>query len=305
MKYYFRLQFAMLNRSMRDFGLIPIVGYLISAAAFTGLSVYLFDKTTLAAYLFILVAISFIYALSQTRRNDFLKSCFSTKTYYLIRFTENTILAMPFFIVLIFQHCFVAAASLMLTSGVLVFFDVENKFRFSLPTPFYKRPFEFVVGFRNAFYVFFFAYFLTFMAVSVGNFNLGIFALILIFLICFTFYTNPENEFYVWIFSLSPQRFLFQKMKIAILFITTLILPVVASLSLVFPENTSTVFAFLGMGYLFLLTVILAKYSAFPKRMNLPQGFLLAFSLWFPPLLLGVIPYFYLQSVKKLKEILV
>lgn len=295
----------MLNRSMRDFGLIPIVGYLISAAAFTGLSVYLFDKTTLAAYLFILVAISFIYALSQTRRNDFLKSCFSTKTFYLIRFTENTILAIPFFIVLIFRHCFLSATALIFISGLLVFFDVENKFRFSLPTPFYKQPFEFVVGFRNAFYVFFFAYFLTFMAVSVGNFNLGIFALILIFLICFTFYTNPENEFYVWIFSLSPQRFLFQKMKIAILFTTTLILPVVASLSLVFPENTSTVFAFLGMGYLFLLTVILAKYSAFPKRMNLPQGFLLAFSLWFPPLLLGVIPYFYLQSVKKLKEILV
>lgn len=295
----------MMNRSLRDFGLNPVIGYLLSVVGFAGLSVYLFDKTTLAEYLYILVAISFIYALSQTRRNDFLKLCFSIKIYYLIRFTENLILAMPFFIVLILEYCFLSAVSLMLVSGVLVFFDVENKFRFSLPTPFYKRPFEFVVGFRNAFNVFFFAYFLTFMAVSVGNFNLGIFALILVFLICFTFYTNPENEFYVWIFSLSPQRFLFQKMKIAILFATMLILPVIASLSLAFPENTSTVFAFLGLGYLFLLTVILAKYSAFPDRMNLPQGFLLAFSLWFPPLLLGVIPYFYLQSVKRLKEILV
>lgn len=304
MKYYFRLQFAMLNRSLRDFGLNPIVGYVLSAAAFTGLSVYLFDKTTLAEYLLILVAISFIYILSQTRRNDFLKSCFSTKKYYLIRFTENTILAIPFFIVLMLEHCFLSAAALMFVSGLLVFFDVENKFRFSLPTPFYNRPFEFVVGFRNAFYVFFFAYFLTFMAASVGNFNLGIFALILVFLICFTFYTTPENEFFVWIFSLSPQRFLFQKMKIAILFSSMLILPVVTSLSLVFPENATTIFAFLGLGYLFLLTVILAKYSAFPERMNLPQGFLLALSLWFPPLLLGVIPYFYLQSMKRLKEIL-
>lgn len=294
----------MLNRSLRDFGLNPVVGYVLSVASFAGLSIYIFDKTTLAEYLFILVAISFIYSLSQTRRNDFLKSCFSTKTYYLIRFTENTILALPFFVVLIIEQCFLSAISLVLASGVLVFFDIENKFRFSLPTPFYKQPFEFIVGFRNAFYVFFFAYFLTFMAVSVGNFNLGIFALILVFLICFTFYTNPENEFYVWIFSLSPQHFLFQKMKIAILFATLLILPVVASLSLIFPENAYTVFAFLGLGYLFLLTVILAKYSAFPDRMNLPQGFLLAFSLWFPPLLLGIIPYFYLQSVKKLKEIL-
>jgi len=294
----------MLNRSLRDFGLNPVIGYLLSVVAFSGLSVYLFDKTTLAEYLYILVAISFIYALSQTRRNDFLKSCFSIKTYYLIRFTENLILAAPFFIVLILQHCFLSATALIFVSGVLVLFDVENKFRFSLPTPFYKQPFEFVVGFRNAFYVFFFAYFLTFMAVSVGNFNLGIFALILVFLICFTFYTNPENEFYVWIFSLSPQRFLFQKIKIAILFATMLILPVIASLSLIFPENTSTVFAFLGLGYFYLLTVILAKYSAFPDRMNLPLGFLLAFSLWFPPLLLGVIPYFYLQAVKRLKEIL-
>jgi uncharacterized membrane protein len=304
MKYYFRLQYAMLNRSLRDFGMNPMAGYVLSVAAFAGLSVYLFDKTTLAEYLYILVAISFIYVLSQTRRNDFLKSCFSDKTYYLIRFTENTILAAPFFIVLILEHCFLSAASLMMASGVLVFFDVENKFRFSLPTPFYKRPFEFVVGFRNAFYVFFFAYFLSFMAVSVGNFNLGIFAMILIFLICFTFYTNPEDEYYVWVFSLSPKNFLLQKMKIAILFASMLILPVVASLSLVFTENAGTVFAFLGLGYLFLITVILAKYSAFPDRMNLPQGFLLAFSLWFPPLLLGVIPYFYLQSVKRLNEIL-
>jgi hypothetical protein len=38
--------------------------------------------------------------------------------------------------------------------------------------------------------------------------------------------------------------------------------------------------------------------------MNLPQGILLALSIIMPPLLLALVPFFYLQSFRKLKEIL-
>ncbi len=304
MKYYFGLQFKILNRSLRDFGLHPIVGYLIVAAAFVGLSLYLFAKTEFAGYLFILLAISIILKQSETRRNDFLKSCFSVKSYFRIRLIENSILALPFLIVLIFRNCFLSAAILLLVSIMLVFLNFENKFQLTLPTPFYKRPFEFITGFRNAFYLFFFAYFLTFMAVSVGNFNLGIFALILVFLVCFTFYTSPENEFFVWIYASGSKGFLFHKIKIALLHSTILSLPIVVCLAIIFTDNLDAIFAFQALGYIYLTTVVLAKYSAFPDKMNLPQAFLLAFGLWLPPLLLGVIPYFYSQSVRRLNEIL-
>jgi hypothetical protein len=38
--------------------------------------------------------------------------------------------------------------------------------------------------------------------------------------------------------------------------------------------------------------------------MNLPEGMAIAFSLLFPPLLLAIIPFFYLKSITKLKFLL-
>lgn len=304
MKYYFGLQFRILNRSLRDFGLHPIVGYLLMAAAFVGLSLYLFSTTEFAEYLIILLAISTLLKQSETRRNDFLKSCFSLKSYFKIRLIENILLALPFLILLIFKDCYLSAAVLIPVSIMLAFLNFENKFQITLPTPFYRRPFEFIIGFRNTFYIFFFSYFLTFMAISVGNFNLGIFALILVFVVCFTFYTSPENDFFVWIYASGPKGFLFDKIKIALLHSTILSLPIVVSLGIFFTANLDAILAFQALGYLYLTTVVLAKYSAFPDKMNLPQGFLLAFSLWLPPLLVGVIPYFYSLSIRRLNEIL-
>jgi hypothetical protein len=55
---------------------------------------------------------------------------------------------------------------------------------------------------------------------------------------------------------------------------------------------------------LFLWTVILAKYSAYPGEMNLPEGMIIAISIYFPPLLLAIIPFFYTKSIRKLKYIL-
>ncbi len=53
-----------------------------------------------------------------------------------------------------------------------------------------------------------------------------------------------------------------------------------------------------------MMTIILAKYSAYPQEMNIPKGILIAFSIYFPPFLLVLIPLFYLKSVKKLKVFL-
>ena len=71
-----------------------------------------------------------------------------------------------------------------------------------------------------------------------------------------------------------------------------------------FQTNIKAVFGFQALGYCYLLTVILAKYSAYPKKINLPQGILLALSLAMPPLLLVLVPFFYIQSKNRLKEIL-
>jgi hypothetical protein len=142
------------------------------------------------------------------------------------------------------------------------------------------------------------------MSVYADNFNLGIAALILTFLICITFYLNPENEFYVWIFNSLPGKFLFGKLKTAIVYSTFLTLPVVIVLMIFFVDKTLIIAGFQLLGYIYLSVIILAKYSSFPHQVNLPQFIILALSVWFPPLLIAVIPFFYRQSVKRLNKIL-
>jgi hypothetical protein len=190
---------------------------------------------------------------------------------------------------------------LIAVAAFLALTSFTKKTNFTLPTPFGRKPFEFAVGFRGAYPAFILAYFLAFMSARVDNFNLGIFALLLIFLVCITFYLNPENEFYVWIFNLSPGRFLLKKISVALLYSTLLTLPVSFAMVVFFPGELPVIAGFQALGYIYLATIIILKYSAFPNQVNLPQTIILALTIWFPPALIGVVPYFYLKSVKRLK----
>jgi len=108
----------------------------------------------------------------------------------------------------------------------------------------------------------------------------------------------------VWIYQLSPGKFIIKKINAAFLYSTYLSLPVAILLISFFPDNSLIIAGFMALGYIYLATVILAKYSSYPNQISLPQFFILGLSAWFPPLLIAVIPYFFRQSVKRLKEIL-
>lgn len=304
MRYYFRLQYKMLNRHISDFGLHPLTGYLISTAGFAALSIYLFSKTEFADYIYITIAISLILKLCESTRNEFLKSCFTSGMFHKIRFSENIIVILPFLIFLIYRQSYTPLLLLLVSANLLAFLNLSSQFQFTIPTPFFKRPFEFITGFRKTFYIFFLAYIFTIIAVSVANFNLGIFSLILVFLISLSFYTEPEKEYFVWIHNLSPERFLLNKIRTALLFSTYLSLPIIVAMGIFFFINIKIIFVFQALGYAMLTTIILAKYSAYPGKINIPQTALLALCLYLPAFLIGIIPYFYLQSIKRLKEYL-
>jgi hypothetical protein len=103
---------------------------------------------------------------------------------------------------------------------------------------------------------------------------------------------------------MSPGRFLISKTNTAFLYSTILTIPAAVVLVIFFPGESLVISGFLLLGYIYLATVILAKYSSFPNQISLPQFVMLGLSVWFPPLLIAVIPFFYMQSVKRLKEIL-
>jgi len=83
-----------------------------------------------------------------------------------------------------------------------------------------------------------------------------------------------------------------------------LCLPIIISLSLFFYTKIDIILGFQFLGYLFIFTTMLAKYSVFPEKLNIRFIIVFALTLLLPPLLLLIIPYLYIQSTKKLKEIL-
>jgi hypothetical protein len=290
MKEYFILQFKMLNRQLTEWGIDPIIGYLVGFFAFIGISIKLFEKTQFAEYIYIALALSLIIKLNEINRNDFLKLCYSKTEYTKIRIIENLIVSIAFITFLLFQEKYLS--SILLFTSICLFsqLNLKSKTSFTLPTPFYKQPFEFTVGFRSNYILYLFAYFLAFMSISVDNFNLGIFSLILTLLSCLIYYTNSEDEFY--------------KLKNIIQYSTILCLPIIISLSLFFYTKIDIILGFQFLGYLFIFTTMLAKYSVFPEKLNIRFIIVFALTLLLPPLLLLIIPYLYIQSTKKLKEIL-
>ena len=289
---------------MIDFGLPVLIGYAILPVVFVLLSNYLFEKTEFANYVYGLFALIFISKLSEPKRNDFLKSIFNTYNYKKLRIVENIIYCLPFTLFLIYKKQFMFSITLNLFVICTMLFNFSTNLNAVIPTPFGKKPFEFTVGFRKSFYVFPIAYFLTYISVSVGNFNLGIFSMLLIGIICFSYYSKIENDYFVWNYNLSPKEFLIEKTKTCLLFFTFLILPIIITLGFSFISQIDILIVFILLCYAYLITIIFAKYSSFPNDMSISQGILIGLSLVFPPILILFIPLFYSQSIKKLNAIL-
>jgi hypothetical protein len=304
MKEYFKLQYTLTNRKLSDFGGHPVVGYLLLLLVFAGLSVYLFHQTSFAPYVYVLIALYFTSRLSERRRNDFLKTCFSSRRYRVVRVLENLIAVLPFAVFMLYKQQFVPTACLMIIALAMSLLNFNTTGAITLPTPFYKKPFEFTVGFRSTFFLFVVAYALTGTAVVVDNFNLGVASLALVFLTVMSYYLKPEHEYFVWSYSLTPAKFLVAKIKTALQYSFYLCLPVLCTLSIGYFEHIGLLLLFTLLGYLYLVTVILAKYAAFPHEIELPQGILLAIAFTFPPMLVVVIPFFANQSLRNLKPLL-
>ena len=221
-----------------------------------------------------------------------------------IRLIENLLVSTPFVLFLLYKQQYIIAFSVYAISSLLSLFNKVNRFDFVIPTPFFKFPFEFTSGFRKTFWIYLLAYILTYISISVDNFNLGIFSLIITFLTSMSFYFNQESIFYVWIHSSEPTGFLWEKIKIAVFYSILISIPISLSLIIFFPDRALIVIIFEILGVLFVLTSLLGKYAYYPLEISLIPGFAIGFSILFPPLLLAIIPYFYSKSKQNLGSIL-
>ena len=304
-KHYIHLQYKMANRRMKSYGMHPAVAYPLLLTVFIVFSLLLFyPQIVYLKYIYLFIPFYLSSNLAGTGRNDFLKICFKDKTYKIVRIVENLIVALPFITFLLYERFFLLALLLTVLMVFSATIQTQNHFSFVIPTPFAKNPFEFTAGFRNAFYLFALVYGLAVIAVVVGNFNLGAFALILTLLIPCSFYMKPENPYYVWQFSLPPARFLYCKMKIALIYSLILSFPILLLLGSFYIEHTPILLLCFLLGYAYLTLFIVIKYNSYPSEAGLLEGIIILLCFVIPPLLLIMIPYYFNQSVKQLKTLL-
>lgn len=304
MKFYFLLQYKRFHRKLSEMGIHPYLGMLLLLAVFILASFFLFQKTEYAAYIYAFMGLSYLGSFSDKLKTDFLKQCYSRSKYFQLRLMENVLMTFPFFIFLIIYQELIISLSMLLISVILAFIPLQNKWSITIPTPFSRYPFEFAMGFRKLILLYPAILFLVYKSIEVGNFNLGIFAIGVLVILQMSYYFKPENKYYVWIYSDSPQQFLWKKVKESLVYSSLSLLPILIFMGIWFPDQYLILLGILFMNALLMTTIILAKYSAFPNEMSLPQWLLFGLSIWFPPILIIAIIYFYKQSYKNLKPLL-
>mgnify|MGYP001184998994 CR=1 FL=1 len=304
MGYYFSLQFKLLNRRCLEFGLQPALAYPLSLLVFVGLSFYLYERFGFAPYILLFFAFGSLSALSERERNFFLENCYSKRKYRAILLLKNTAVALPFAAIFICQSNIIPFAILLSIALMLALLRLNGNMNFYIPTPFSRQPFEFAIGFRKTIWLFPLLVFVLVQGIVVDNFNLGAFALAVVFFTSMSYYSEPEKLQYVWIFAQQPKGFIWRKIKTAMLHVSILTLPLLAVLAIFFPGYIPVLIGLQCLGYAYLAATILAKYAAFPRQISLPEGLLLGASFAFPPLLLFSIPFFLKKSIQQLNQIL-
>jgi hypothetical protein len=301
---YFQLQFKLLNRRFKDLGFEPWFAYVLILLVLITAVHQSFERFSFAPYVFVALCLMLQFNLGNQKRNDFLKTCFSTIQFRRIRLVENTLLALPLIIELIIYEKWLALVLLIAGTILMALVNVKINHQKTLPTPFSKQPFEFSVGFRSALLVLIACYVLMGIALYVDNFNLGMFSILALFVVCMGFYTRPEDEFYVWIHHHAIARFLFSKVKMALLNVSLLSAPLIIILLGFYPKYGGYLMLFVLIAFAFITAVVLAKYAAYPNEIQLIQAFFLGISILAPFLLLCFIPFFYNQATNRLKSYL-
>lgn len=304
MKYYFALQYKLFSRNIKENGISPVFAIIFLIGAFIGISMYWFTRSEWAVYAYSLIPFSFLSTLGGQKRNEFLQINYTRKNWRNLRIIENALATFPFVAFLIFKQYFIL--SVLLLAGTTFFSLLTFRTRpvITLPTPFHRFPFEFTTGFRKSYLGIIVSYILLIIGITINNFNLAIFGFAFNYLICVSYYNVPEKEFYVWIFSKPSKEFLLGKIKIALFYTLGLSLPALIALLVVYPSEIWILLGVFVSGILLVITALLGKYALYPSEVNLTQIFCIIFSVLFPPLMLLVIPAFYISSLRRLNPLL-
>lgn len=304
MKFYFALQCKRLLRSFQSWGMNPYLGILLAVGAFILISTQFYNRISYWQYGYPLLAILPAYSLGNGKRNQFLKTLFTKNAYLTLRAVENFLVAIPFAVFLLIKQQWLPTLPTLVICLLMSFYNNVGRSAFVIPSPFYKKPFEFTIGFRKNYLLITVLYILGYIALSFDNFNLGMLVLLVLTLVCMNFYATAEPEFYVWVHALTPKQFLMSKIKTALTYSVFTCLPVVIPYLVWYPFKAYIPVIILFVGMLYVITIIVSKYVDYPHQIKLLPTLKISLGMIFPPALFLLIPHFYRQSVKKLNAYL-
>lgn len=301
MKYYLHLQLLRFNRLLRESGFRPTVAYILLAAFFVVISHLTINLIEKGHWIYISLA---IYLFLKLQNIAMVNLIFSNRELRKLRLFEAIIFSVLFSIMLLVNQFYLEGTLLIFSVSVSSIFCININLSLRVPTPFYKRPFEFIIGFRKTWAMLFVTLCLCSIALTVKNYNLILFSTALVYLNFSAFYSKSEHEFFVWIYSMNPQKFLLEKVKTALLFSLFSTMPIGIATYVVFPENWMATTLLLLLGSALPILGILNKYSYFPSHSELINSILIGFCLLFPPFLLFMVPYLINKATNNLRDYL-
>ena len=304
MRFYFKLQYKRLYRTSAENGSNLFVGLFITSLLFIVGSVVLIDYFKYGTELYILALIICLNYIGTPDHIYFLKHYFSKRFVLKIRLVENSVIAFPFLIILFIYTSlpyFVIGLSTSILLALSNGFKLKNHIVY---TPFYKKPFEFIIGFRNSWFILIGIYTITTVALVAYNFNLALVCLFLIFILCLKFYSIAESDEWIFLHKGSSRQFLFLKIKTALKQSIVLVFPVLLALFILYPINYLMILSGLLFGITVLTSGVLAKYAFYPNVQSIIGGLIIVMGVFMPPLLIFTVPYLYSRAKINLNEYL-
>jgi len=304
LKYYFLLQSKRIHRHLKDFGIEPIIGYVVIIVLFYLLSSFLFENVMHANYIYLCISSLFVYGTNAAENRTFIKLHFSVTDYQKITILNAILKVTPFAIFLIYKGNYIEILLVYTIACCVSFIRKRGKISLTIPTPFSNKPHEFIIGFRKTCWIFLLNYGLAIIAVYVDNFNLAIFSMLSVFFVCASYYMKKDPEFYIWVYTMNPKEFLRYKIRIAFICSFIVLFPVFLILLIFYLNQLHIILLFYILGFLYMGMYILIKYAFQNQGVEIFQGIIGMLCLLFPPIMIIAIPYFYTKAKNNLELLL-
>ncbi|MFD2599257.1 hypothetical protein ACFSQ3_09855 [Sphingobacterium corticis] len=304
MNYYFRLRITLLKRYAEDAG-IPFPMAILVATILLAL-LFSVGQRSPKYYPFVLIGLQFILLKSLSSRTQLLalRQIFSASQYYRIRFLENYLVSLPIIALALVHPQWLLCLAVVIMPGIIVFSGAMAISGLVVPTPFSKKPFEFALLFRKAWWIWMLLHALCLISLLYGNENLAFVLLGATALIALQAYDVVEDEHLVWNYVLSPKRYLWMKFIRGVKDLLIWTLPMLILVLIRFPEGIWMILLLCFVVILLLGLTILMKYSRYPSRPGVVEILAFAFSVaTIIPLPLLCI-HLYKKSVRRLKQCL-